>query len=284
MHLGSSSWTFPGWSGIVYPPRTSERALADHGLRLYARYPLFRAVGVDRTYYAPLPERDAARYAAELPAGFPCVFKAWSGVTTARDARTGERISTFLDPVAFEATVLRPLRGPMRGHVGAVVLEFPPMRGAGLMAPAEFAARLDAFLGAVGGELPLSVELRNRELLTPAYLEVLARRGVAHTLNLWEQMPDIGQQLALPGVLAAPFVVCRLLLRPGTRHGDRKQAMAPFDRNVDPNPEMREDVATLAALCEKLGKVLFVLVNNKAEGSSPLTVLALAERIALGRG
>jgi hypothetical protein len=42
---------------------------------------------------------------------------------------------------------------------------------------------------------------------------------------------------------------------------------------------MRSDVARLADACDALGKVLFVTVNNKAEGSSPLTVRALAERM-----
>ena len=43
---------------------------------------------------------------------------------------------------------------------------------------------------------------------------------------------------------------------------------------------MRNDVARLSQACRALGKVLYVIVNNKAEGSSPLTVRALAERIA----
>jgi hypothetical protein len=43
---------------------------------------------------------------------------------------------------------------------------------------------------------------------------------------------------------------------------------------------MRDDVARLVEETARLGKVLFVIVNNKAEGSSPLTVRALAERVA----
>ena len=23
LHFGTSSWTFPGWSGLIYPPETS---------------------------------------------------------------------------------------------------------------------------------------------------------------------------------------------------------------------------------------------------------------------
>jgi hypothetical protein len=127
------------------------------------------------------------------------------------------------------------------------------------------------------------VELRNRELLTFEYLEVLARHGAAHVLNFWEAMPDIGVQLDLPGVLSAPFVVARLLIPPGRRYEARKLELAPFDRLVDPQERMRSGVVRLADECKALGKVLFVIANNKAEGSSPLTVAALAERLAFTR-
>ena len=44
---------------------------------------------------------------------------------------------------------------------------------------------------------------------------------------------------------------------------------------------MRADVVALARECAALGpKEMWVLVNNKAEGSAPLTVFALAEQIA----
>ena len=53
----------------------------------------------------------------------------------------------------------------------------------------------------------------------------------------------------------------------------------PFDRLVEPQPAMREDVCTLIEEAGRRGYEVFVIVNNKAEGSSPLTVRALAERL-----
>src|SRR5688572_2460160 len=54
LHLGTSSWSFPGWKGIVWDRDASEQLLAKEGLGVYARHPLFRSVGIDRTYYAPV--------------------------------------------------------------------------------------------------------------------------------------------------------------------------------------------------------------------------------------
>src|SRR5690606_25191915 len=75
VRFGTSSWTFPGWSGLVYRRPRTQAELARDGLREYARYPLFGTVGIDRSYYAPLAADDLKRYAAQLPPGFPCCAK-----------------------------------------------------------------------------------------------------------------------------------------------------------------------------------------------------------------
>jgi hypothetical protein len=43
---------------------------------------------------------------------------------------------------------------------------------------------------------------------------------------------------------------------------------------------MRRQVASIARTSLSLGREVFVLVNNKAEGCSPLTVRALAEMLS----
>ena len=282
VRFGTSSWTFPGWAGIVYPPGTSDRDLLERGLELYAKHPLLTTVGIDRSYYAPLDGPTLARYAEELPPGFRCVMKVWNEITSALHPKTREPNPRFLDAAAFERDVLAPVAEHFADHAGPFVFEIVPTSPRELE-PRRFLQKLDAFLGALPSGFAYAVELRNRELLSPAYLDVLARHGSAHVVNYWERMPDIGEQLDLGGVLTAPFVVSRLLIPPGMRYETRKLDLAPFDRIVDAQEKMRNDVVRLSEACELLGKTLLVIVNNKAEGSSPLTVRALAERIALRR-
>jgi hypothetical protein len=66
---------------------------------------------------------------------------------------------------------------------------------------------------------------------------------------------------------------------PYTRYAVRKEDLARFDRIADAEPKMRDDVvATLRAAAEAGCKEGFVLVNNGAEGSAPLTIRALAKK------
>ena len=54
IHMGTSSWSFPGWAGIVYDKPASESALSRRGLAAYSRHPLLRAAGIDRSFYNPM--------------------------------------------------------------------------------------------------------------------------------------------------------------------------------------------------------------------------------------
>ena len=92
LHFGTSSWSFPGWRGIVYSSSRTQSSLAREGLREYARHPLLTTVGVDRSYYAPMPIADLQEYAAQLPAGFRCCFKAPAAVTALALGAPGQQI------------------------------------------------------------------------------------------------------------------------------------------------------------------------------------------------
>jgi len=84
LYLGTSSWSFPGWDGIVYDRRVSQTTLARHGLTAYAHHPLFRTVCIDRTYYGPITAEDFARYRSAVPEDFRFVIKAHELVTRGR--------------------------------------------------------------------------------------------------------------------------------------------------------------------------------------------------------
>ena len=104
VRFGTSSWSFPGWAGLVYRRPRTQTELARDGLREYARYPLFGTVGIDRSYYAPLTGEDLKRYAAQLPTGFPCETLAVCG--DIRDEALWESLDlTGLDHAVVNAGV-----------------------------------------------------------------------------------------------------------------------------------------------------------------------------------
>jgi len=283
--FGTSSWSFPGWRGIVYPHKRSAHDLAYDGLREYSKHPLLRTVGIDRGYYAPIPRPDLARYAEQTPDDFLFCTKApeviVSPIITAhRDKRrAGERNEDFLSVPRFADEMLSPLLDELGHKTGPVLLEFPPLPPEARLRPAEFAEALDDFLAELPREMPFAVELRDRALFTEEYRAVLSSRGVAHVYNYWSFVPSPGHQRALVPLEEQPFIVTRLLLKPGTRYKAQREAFAPFDRIVEEDRGMRLEVVDILREAEARGVPAFVLVNNKAEGCSPATIEAIASEL-----
>ncbi len=284
LRFGTSSWGFPGWQGVVYAASRSESALARDGLAEYARHPLLRTVGIDRGYYAPIPPRDLQRYDAQLPPGFRACLKAPASVTSAvvpGDPSAAPRTNPdFLHPDRYLRDMGHVLAEHFLPRTALLMFELPPVPPAFRLDPDDFAARLDDFLGALPPGVSYAVELRDPRLFGPPYGRVLRRRGVSHVYNYWTAMPALAAQSRRFAIADQPVGVVRLLLAPGTRYADRKRAFAPFAELRAVDPTMRADVVALVRQCLGAGREGYVLVNNKAEGSSPRTIWALAEMLA----
>ena len=108
------------------------------------------------------------------------------------------------------------------------------------------------------------------------YFAVLREHGVAHVFNSWTRMPSIGDQLDLPGALTGSCIVARALLRPGRSYDEAVDIFAPYDRILDPNPALRHDLVRLIEVAVETRIPAYLLVNNRAEGSAPLTIAEVA--------
>jgi uncharacterized protein YecE (DUF72 family) len=282
VRFGASSWNYPGWRGLVYHRSYEGKGASARMLEEYAAFPLFRTVGIDSSFYAPPTEEVLTSWAERLPPGFPCVSKVWNQVTVHTFAKALERSRAgqvnpdFLSPEVFLEAVYQPYQQYFADHAGPFVFEFQAIgRGSGI-GPSEFADRLDGFFSALPRDAQYAVEVRNDEFLTPMYFAVLREHGVAHVFSSWTRMPSIGDQLDLPGSLSGPFIVARALLRPGRTYDEAVDAFAPYDRIQDPNPELRRDLLRLIETAVTTRIPAYLLVNNRAEGSSPLTVAEVA--------
>jgi uncharacterized protein YecE (DUF72 family) len=281
VRFGTSSWSFPGWKGLVYSGQHTGSQLARDGLREYAQHPLFGTVGVDRSYYARVPDDEFRRYADQLPDGFPCCCKAPARVTSAVKPGRGsaEPNPDFLSAERFIDDLLEPVGRVFRPHAGPFIVQFPPLLRRSGLDRAVFIDGLDRFLGHLPHDFQYAVEVRDRTILGPHYAQVLSRHGAAHVYNAWTAMPLPGRQAAHVPLDAMPFLMVRLLLGPGATYQEQREAFAPFNAIPQPHEDMREEVVDLVGRAVARAVPAYVLVNNKAEGSSPLTIEALAERL-----
>lgn len=290
IRLGTSSWAFPGWSGLVYDRVAPESALAREGLAAYAKHPLLRAAGIDKTYYRPISAAAFRELAEQTPADFRFLVKAAAECTTpfVRPARgaglgaRGERENPrFLDADWASEHVVAPYAEGLAERAGVLVLQFSRLALRALGGPQGFLRRLEGFLEALPAGPTYAIEIRNAELWGESYFGLLARAGVGHCYNVHPDMPPIDEQAQSrpPEAQHGPCVVRWMLERSQTYEGARR-AWEPFDRLVQEDPGSRSAIARLARGALRRGREAIIIINNKAEGCAPLSVFKLAAEIA----
>jgi uncharacterized protein YecE (DUF72 family) len=292
IRLGTSSWFFPGWRGLVYDGVHPQATLSRKGLAAYAQIPLLRTVSLDRTFYAPISAVDYARYASQVPEHFSFIVKAPAIVCDAV-VRDEEGRGKVLNPHFLDATIatrefVLPCLEGLGAKAGPLVFQVSPLPRSLVEDASLFIERLEVFFAALPRELGVhrpiyALELRNAELLTPRLMRMLARTEVRYCVGLHDRMPEVERQeaalRALDGEEPGPLVV-RWNLHRGFLYQAAKQRYEPFDRLVDQDGETRRVLARMAARAFKAGRKVWITANNKAEGSAPLTVLELAREIA----
>ncbi|MFM8802625.1 MAG: DUF72 domain-containing protein [Planctomycetia bacterium] len=291
IHLGTSSWSFPGWTGLVYAPRNgkpaNEQTLARHGLAAYAAHPLFRTVSLDRTFYAPLTQEEFARYATQVPAHFRFVIKAPAAITdpVVRKPGSGEAARDnplFLDATAAAATFVRPAVDGLGPKAGPLVFQFPPLGRRLLSDVPKLAARIAAFMAMLPRGPLYAVEVRDPQLACPSFAAALGDAAAVPCLAVHARMPPVAEQAAAFGLERADCtmpLVARWNLHAGRGYEEAKADYFPFNRLAEEDLPSRTALASLTRAASAAGRDVFVTVNNKAEGSAPLSVQRLAEQI-----
>ncbi|HQS14243.1 DUF72 domain-containing protein [Reyranella sp.] len=131
IRLGTSSWFFPGWRGLVYDGVHPQVTLSRKGLRAYGEIPLLRTVSLDRTFYAPLSVVAYAQYASQVPEHFSFVVKAPALVCDAvmRDEEGRGKVANphFLDATLATREFVLPCLEGLKTKAGPLVFQISPL-------------------------------------------------------------------------------------------------------------------------------------------------------------
>ena len=305
VRLGSCSWAFPGWKGIVWSRYSGVQDLANEGLRAYSSHPLLRTVGVDRAYYRPLTVGQYWHFAEQVPDDFRFLVKAPAAVTDCMvrgaNGRPLRENAFFLNPEKAAQEFVHPVIEGLGKKAGPLVFEMAQVPRE-LISSAEKRIRLVERIGEFLNRLPkigeeaenafYAVEIRTPIIYTPRFVSMLRSAGARLVTGLHPTMPDVARQtnalhmMDCPEAespedfrLAGPLVV-RWTRAMGDRFDDAKRRYEPFSKIQRPDPVTREGIATLILAAIRGGQPAYVVANNKAEGCAPLGMVALAERLS----
>lgn len=278
MPIGTCSWNYDSWIGLVYDRKAPYSAAY---LDEYARkYP---TVEVDSWFYRLPSREDATEYRQRTPEGFTFACKVTERVSLTHERSRDRSAPLRENPEFLSAEVYREYceaLEPLKDRIFLAELEFEYLNRQKMGSLGEFMKRLEAFAAALDRyipsetALPLGIECRNANYLTRDYFRLLKDLRIAPVLSEKQYLPHVWELVERHGDLVGERCAVRLL------GGDRKEIEKKTGGVWNALAEPREDIALIAGAVAELARgsrLVHVYVNNHFEGSAPLTIERLRE-------
>ena len=116
------------------------------------------------------------------------------------------------------------------------------------------------------------------ELLTERFFKCLNATGVRVCIASHARMPSPREQIERAQLMDAGPFIARWSLHSGFKYETAKAKYFPFNKIVDEDPDSRESLVQESIRTLDAGFPVYVVINNKAEGSAPLSVGKFAQR------
>ena len=280
LSIGTFSWKFPSWRGLVYSAGTESTFLLQ-----YARH--YDTVEVDQWFWSlfgsgvgspdvKLPEAaDVSAYRASVPERFRFSVKAPNSLTLTHLYRKDKDEPLRANPHFLSPTLLGEFLShldPLHDLLGPIMFQFGYLNQQMIASQDRFQELLAAFTRQLPEGYPYGLETRNASYLNEAYFEFLNRNSLIPVFLQGYWMPSVVSvyERWRPLVLQQEQVVIRL--HGPDREGIEARTGKQWNQIVDPRDE------ELAAVTEMVGDLLdqgvsvYLNVNNHYEGSAPLTI------------
>ncbi len=206
--IGCAVWSYPGWVGEVYPPKTPAKDF----LRLYSNY--FPAVEGNTTFYAIPDRKTLERWIAQTPTGFKFCLKFPKAIT-----HHGLLAAQIAPAQAFIAQMQE-----LGERLGVMFVQLPPNY------KPDNLADLTTFLTALPRQdVDIALEVRHldwfkspqQERLTELLIKLHVGRVILDTRSIYEADPALGERVEckkpcvpLALSLTAPFSIIRYVSHP----------------------------------------------------------------------
>ena len=281
LRIGTCSWKFPSWDGLVYSAPKGINYLAE-----YARQ--YDTVEIDQWFWSLFGEDNVKlprpsvveEYRASVSDDFRFTVKVPNSVTLTHFYKKKKSDPLMPNPYFLSAPLVEDflaLLAPLHELLGPLMFQFEYLNRQKMGSQERFLDLLGAFVQELPAGHQYGVEIRNGNYLNDAYFEFLSRNRLVPVLLQGYWMTPISEVYGKWGHLIReqPVVVVRL-------HGPDRKAIEEktgkqWNRLADPRDE------ELAVIMDVIGDLLergidvTINVNNHYEGSAPLTIDRIRE-------
>ncbi len=281
LKIGTCSWKYPSWDGLVYSAPRGIDYLAE-----YAR--TYDTVEIDQWFWSlfergglklPSPD-DVAAYRAAVSKKFRFSVKVPNSITLTHRYRKSKHTPLVANEHFLSAGLFGEfleLLEPLEGVLGPLMFQFEYLNRQKMRSQGAFQERFGAFLADLPTGTSYGVEIRNTNWLNEPFFEFLHRNGVFPVLLQGYYMPPIVELYRTWRERLMDFGTLVIRLHGPDRKDIEKQTGKQWDQIVAPKDEELGSIARMTGELLAGGVNVFVNVNNHYEGSAPRTIERLSQ-------
>ena len=198
IRIGTCSWKYPEWHGLVYSAPKGIDYLAEYSRK-------YSTVEIDQWFWslfspetgAKLPTpADVVRYRDAVPEDFRFSIKVPNSITLThyyKKDKAGNLVPnpSFLSSDLFQKFLF--LIDPLKGFLGPIIFQFEYLNKMKIPSPKMFRDRFGEFLDQIPSDYAYGLEVRNKNYFNRGYFDFLSERKLAPVLIEGYWMPSIAE-------------------------------------------------------------------------------------------
>ncbi len=282
LRFGTCSWKYDSWKGIVYSSTNSKNYLKEYSEK-------FNTVEIDQWFWSlfppskvVLPQKKVVEdYKESVPANFLFTIKVPNAITLThfyKDLKDDQlKPNPFFLSVEIFEEFLQSIE-PIKKQVGCLIFQFEYLNKQKISSLSQLQLKFSEFYKQLKKEIPpIGIEIRNPNYLNESYFKFLSELNLAPVFLEGYYMPPVTEIYSKFKKYINNKTVLRL-------HGpDRKGIEKIANENwnqiyINRDVEIKSIVEMIKEL-QNNEVDLFVNVNNHFEGSAPLTIEKIKERL-----
>lgn len=276
LRIGTCSWKFPSWTGLVYSAPGGINYLEEYARR-------YDTVEIDQWFWSlfgpdsiGLPKlADVQEYASSVPEGFVFTVKAPNSITLTHFYKKKTSAPLVANPHFLSPQLLRAFLSelePLRAKLGPLMFQFEYLNRQKMASQEHFQELVGEFVKQIPTGYSYALELRNGPWLNAAYFRFLLDHGLSPVLLQGYWMPAVAELYWQHRDLIVQQNQVVIRLHGPDRLGMEELASKRWDRIIEPRDA---ELAAVAGVIDDLldrGVDVTLNVNNHYEGSAPLTI------------
>lgn len=268
MRIGTCSWKYESWRGLIYPEFGEINYLEEYSK-------VYNTVEIDQWFWsldkdkALLPKSNVVEeYDSVTPENFRFTVKAPNSLTLTHYYKSQIKNPFFLSSDLMEAFI--DSLNSIHEKIGILMFQFEYLNKQKMNSLSEFISKFDNFISKYDRGYRIGIEIRNPNYLTNEYFQFLNERNITPVFLQGYYMPSIVDVYSKNKMLISDQVVIRL--HGFDREGIEDKTNKIWNQIIEPKDEELKKIVGVLKDLQTRDVDIYMNVNNHYEGSAPLTI------------